>query len=91
MTHSSNRLAIVRSEADYALAARMLLRLRKGADVRPARVARARQDLRNSLLDDAARLDWAMDILLDELIKEDQQPEREFIADPDAISGRASF
>jgi hypothetical protein len=70
MTHSSRRLKIVRSESDYALAARMLLRLKNGADLRSDRVARARKQLHAGLLDDAARLERAIDILIDELMAE---------------------
>jgi hypothetical protein len=67
MTQSSRRLKTVRTESDYALAARMLLRLKNGGDIRPARLAQAREQFRAGLLDDAAKLDRAMDILMDEI------------------------
>jgi len=67
MTRSTRRIKTVRTESDYALAARMLLRLKTEKDLRPARVAQAREQFRTGLLDDAAKLDRAMDILLEEI------------------------
>lgn len=56
-----------RTEADYALAARMLLKLRKGYDIRPAAIHHAREQFRDGTLDQDWKLDRALDILIDEL------------------------
>lgn len=59
-----------RSQSDYALAARMLLKLKKGEDFRPDRVADVRAGLASGTLDTDQKLDRAMDILLEEIESE---------------------
>lgn len=59
-----------RTQSDYALAARMLLKLKKGEDFRPDRVADVRAGLASGTLDTEQKLNRAMDILLEELESE---------------------
>lgn len=56
-----------RTGAEYALAATMLLKLRRGEDVRREKVRAMQEGIFHGLVDTDAKLDRALDRLIDDL------------------------